>query len=349
VPTPARQAEPVAPSAPVAPPADAAGPTGPVRVAPAIPRPAGKPHSAAKLRPGRRSFSKTRLLAAAAVIVAAVGGGIAWSVASPPATPQRPQLTALQRQQAAARALAAVWVRQQVSHTTAIACDQQMCAELAADGFPKGNLNILGPKSPYPLSSALVIDTPAVRGLFGTSLSSQVAPLVVNAVGSGQAEITIRVVAPDGVAAYDHKLQADLAARKQVGTQLLQSNQITTTPTAKQQMAGGLVDTRLLFAITALASTEPVDIVGFGNVASGASSDLPLRYAELAEVDKAARTSPVTYLKSMLAALRKLPVPWLPAWTRTQKLPGGTAVLQVGFAAPSPLGLLGPNGSAGVK
>src|SRR6202011_2607855 len=66
----------------------------------------------------------------------------------------------------ATRNQAASWVAQQVTSTDAVACDRVMCTALAAHGFPAANLRPIGPSAPYPLTSVVVVETPAVRAQF---------------------------------------------------------------------------------------------------------------------------------------------------------------------------------------
>jgi hypothetical protein len=308
------------------------------------------PAAPARLRPGngtRRRGRRAALVATAAVVaVAAVA--VAWSFAgAPSAVSGGPKLTALQRLEAANRRQAATWVAAEVSHSASVACDPQMCSAIEAAGFPAAEVSVLGPTASYPRSSALVIETASVRGLFGTSLNSQVAPIILTSIGSGPAQIVIRLIAAHGIAAYEHDLRADLLNRKQDGAALVASSHIMTSATARKQMDAGQVDTRLLFAISALAAADPVDIVGFGNVATGGSADVPLRYADLAEHDPAAAQNPAGYLNSLVGLLRKLPSEWRPVWAKPERLPGGLAVLRVNFSAPTPLLLLGPSGQPG--
>jgi hypothetical protein len=77
-----------------------------------------------------------------------------------------------------------------------------MCSVLEADGFPASNLRVLVASSPYPLTSTVVVETAAVRRMFGTSLAAQAAPEILSTVGSGSAIIRIRVVSAHGAAAY---------------------------------------------------------------------------------------------------------------------------------------------------
>jgi hypothetical protein len=249
---------------------------------------------------------------------------------------------ALLRQEAAVRGEAAAWVAQQVSHDVIVSCDRVMCAALRAAGFPDRDLLVLGPTSPDPVNTAVVVETAAVRGLFGSSLAAAWAPAVLASFGSGPAGITVRVIAPHGAAAYQTALATDLAAREAAGTALLKDRRIAVPPLAGAQLTSGQVDSRLLLALAALARHQPVSIVQFGNSGPGASAGVPLRFADLAETDRAAHLTRAAYVRSARAYLSTVKAGYRPARTTTVVLPGGQAVLRVEFTAPSPLRVPGP-------
>ena len=159
---------------------------------------------------------------------------------------------------AAVRAQAAAWVAGQVSPDATVSCDAVMCAALKAHGFPAGKLVMLGPASPDPVPSVLVVETATVRALFGSSLAIAWAPAVLASFGSGTGVITVRVVAPHGAAAYQTSLHADLADRKTSGAALLNYSRITVSATARSQLVAGQVDSRLLLALASLAG-QPAD------------------------------------------------------------------------------------------
>jgi hypothetical protein len=240
-----------------------------------------------------------------------------------------PVSTALARHEAAVRGEAAAWVAQQVSRGVAVSCDQAMCAALETRGFPQHALLVLGPVSPDPRHSDVVIETAAVRALFGTSLDQAWAPAVLASFGSGAAGITVRVVAAHGTVAYQTALAGELAAGKAAGASLLADRRIIVPAPARAQLNTGLVDLRLLSALTALSRHLPVSIVQFGNVGTGASPGLPLRFADLSATGQVA-ASERSYLDGLKGTLR-------PVRTVPVVLPDGQAVLRVEFTAPSPL------------
>jgi hypothetical protein len=236
------------------------------------------------------------------------------------------------RHEAAVRGEAAAWVAQQVSRGVAVSCDQAMCAALEALGFPQHDLLVLGPVSPDPRHSDVVVETPAVRALFGTSLDQAWAPAVLASFGSGSAGITVRVVAAHGTVAYQTALGGELAAGKAAGASLLADRRISVPAPARAQLIAGLVDPRLLSALTALSRHLPVSIVQFGNIGTGASVGVPFRFADLSQAGQADQTR--SYLNGLKGTLR-------PIRTVPMVLPDGQAVLRVEFTAPSPLGTPG--------
>ena len=291
----------------------------------------------------RRHFFTARTVTAAVVLIVAglFGAGLTRYLTKPPPVPPAPTL---QGQEAAA----ATWIAQQVSHSAVVSCDRAMCRALATAGFPGRSLRVVGPTAPYPepypLTSAVVVVTPVVQNFYGNSLTSNWAPAVLATFGSGDIQITVRVIAPKGAAAYRSKLNADLSNRKAIGPSLVGVNLIALSGTARAQLTAGQVDSRLMAAITALAAKEPVDILEFGNIGPGGDPDMPLRYADLAVNDPAAHLASPAYVQSILTELGTFPAVYRPARTATVVLPGGQTVLRIEFTAPTPLGLF-PQGS----
>ena len=306
-------------------------PAAPVPASPSLP-----PQANVRRKPGRRRIG---VLAALAVILTAALGAMApWYFTR---TPPGISPGALQGQELTSRGQAATWVAQQVSHSAIVSCDPLTCRSLAAAGFPAGNLRALGPTSPYPVTSDVVVVTAVVHDIFGSSLSVDWAPMVLATFGSGTAQVAVRVIGPHGAAAYQAAVSADLAARKKSAVALLEIPDIDASAAARNQLMAGEVDSRLLLAIADVAADQPIDVVDFGNIAPGEDAGIPLRYADLAENDQARRSDGSAYVRSLVADLRAVRAQFRPASTDTVVLPGGQRVLRVEFAAPSPLGLLG--------
>ena len=128
--------------------------------------------------------------------------------------------------------------------------------------------------------------------------------------------------------------------RSASGAQLLGNSRIHASAAARKQIAAGNVDSRLLIVIAVMASQQPLDILAFSDSGPGASAGVPLRVADLAETNGVAKPA---WTRSMLALLQAQSDTYLPAQDGTT-LRGEDTVLFVQFAAPSPLGLLGPSG-----
>jgi hypothetical protein len=298
---------------------------------------------AASRRPAARSRARQAARFAAIILVIGVLAVAAVRLLShSPAG--SPASAAAAHQAATARAAAASWVAQQVSRDVQVSCDPGMCAALRARGFPARELLALGPTSQVPVSSAVVVETPAVLSLFGSSLATAWAPAVLASFGSGPSLVTVRVIAPNGATAYQTKLSTDLADRKTAGAALLNDPQISVPALASGQLTAGAVDSRLLEALVFVAGHQPISIVRFGNPGPGAGAGIPLRYVDLAEHDRAGHLSPAAYVRSIRAFLSTADVRFRPA-SMTTVVADGQAVLRIEVTAPSPLGVFGASSS----
>ena len=252
---------------------------------------------------------------------------------------------------AAARTQAASWVTSQVSQADIVACDPAMCTVLQAHGVPGGDLLVLRPGSADPLGSDVVVATPAVRNQFGARLAGVYAPQVLASFGTGAQQIEVRAVAPDGAAAFQAALAADLAARRTAGRQLVHNPRLTIAGPARAELQAGRVDSRLLVVLAALTADQRLTIISFGSSGPGAGADTPLRSVQV--------TADHATVTAMLAFVQAQRVPYRPARAAMTRAfishaavthPGATqtgrasahatSVLTVEFAAPSPAGLL---------
>jgi hypothetical protein len=302
----------------------------------------GQPHADPPRPAGRSRARRTaRFVAVVLVIGVLAVAAVTYLGRSPAGSPTS---AAAARQAAKARAAAASWVAQQVSRTVKVSCDPVMCAALRARGFPQGELLALGSGSEVPVSSAVVVETPAVLSLFGSSLATAWAPAVLASFGSGPFLVTVRLIDSNGSAAYRTKLGADLAGRKAAGAELLDDAQISVTQLASGQLTTGIVDSRLLLALAALAGHQPISIMQFGNPGPGPGGDVPLRFVDLSERDQAGHLSSAAYVRSLRAYLSAVDVRFRPARMTTVVL-DGQAVLRIEVTAPSPLGVFGPQSS----
>ncbi|MGD0062660.1 MAG: hypothetical protein ABSB76_04360 [Streptosporangiaceae bacterium] len=293
--------------------------------------PAKEPH-------GRR-FTRSRLVVIGLVLVAlgSLITVVSLHVVNSGGNNSVAETAALQRQAALTRKLAASWVAQQVDRDDIVACDHTMCDALRTAGFPAGKLLELSATSQPPVNSSVVVVTEAVRDLFGSSINSAWAPAVLASMGSGAAEVTIRMVAPHGALTFRDQLSSGLASRQQLGRSLQGISQLTFSTRAGQQLTGGQVDSRLMLALAYLAADEPIYVEQFGNVGPGADTYLPLRYADLAVTDQAANMASSAYQHALHAILSMANIQIRPATSQAVTLPGDQQVFRVEFTAPSPL------------
>ncbi len=312
----------------------------------AVPSSAPLADGANAVAPARRRGLLTGALALTAILTVA---GLLTVLRTRPAVATRPQgETAASRavspggigSSGAARAAAAAWVRQQVSRSVIVSCDPAMCLALRSGGFPGSSLLPLTAAAADPLGSTVIVATAALRNQLGPRLASVYAPVVIASFGSGAARVDIRAYGADSAARYRAALAADLAERRTAGRRLAANADVAATGPARRDLAAGRVDARLLITLAALATRHHLSIVAFGDGNPGGDARLPLRSAEIAL--PAGTWARGGYLRSVLAALRTPRLPRLPLLTASTRVTraGAAAVLQIGFLAPTPLGLL---------
>jgi hypothetical protein len=318
-----------------APPAAAPPPAAPPPHVPSAP-------PARPSRPGR--FKAPAVVAAMAVVIAAASVGTIMAMSGHGSSPGSHTSAGGSSGPAAATtaaASAAAWVSAQVSPTTGISCDQAMCTMLKAHGYPAKHLNLLSADTTLKTAlrtSAVVMVTPATQQLFGSSLVTAWAPAALATFGSGDSAVSVRLAAPSGAAAYEQKARKDQAALATPEAGLTQTKSVTVSGAPAQDLMSGRVDGRLMEAIADAATAEPIDIVDFGNVGTGASAYVPLRYADLRANGSAAGMSEPAYVQALEAGLSG-GAGFHPDRTQVLTL-RGQQVLRVEFLAPTPFNVL---------
>lgn len=292
-----------------------------------------------------RSLPWIRAATLVLVVLLAAAGGVALSRSGKPGGNPTTQSKAVLTAQAA-RNDAAAWIAGQVARNSIVSCDPVMCSVLESHGYPAGNLDVLGPNAPDPLDSSVIVATDALRSQFGTRLTSVYAPVTLASFGTGNAQVDVRVVAPDGAPVYLRQLSADVATRKSLGALLLRDPKIAAEPAARNQLAAGLVDPRMLLTISTMSSLHPLSIVSFGDAAPGAGAGVPLREAVLFAGVGDNRADGGARLAALASFLRGQQPPYLAAVIQTVRLATGEHALRVQFAAPTPLGLINGNQSS---
>jgi hypothetical protein len=213
-----------------------------------------------------------------------------------------------------------------------------MCTALGTHGVASGRLMPLGPTTGS-LAANVVVTSPAGHAQAGQAQASQDGPVLLASFGTGASRVEVRATAPGGAAAYAQAQQADLAARRSGGAQLLHSKSIQAGAEATAQLQAGQVDSRILIMLAMLASQHSWRVVAFGDASPGMPlADAPLRQVVIAGPDDQAVTA-------ALAMARAQRAPYAPAQASVVRLAGRQPGLRIDFAAPAPLGLLTGNAS----
>ena len=284
----------------------------------------------------RRGGHRRLVIVASALLAMALGAGVTLAFTQRETGPARAvhhganaiQVAQADRQQAAG------WISREVASNIVVACDLEMCNQLQKSGFPAARLMQLQPTSPDPLGAQLVVATPVIRNQFGTRLASVYAPLVMASFGAGAERVDIRYIAPDGSKAFEAQLPTDRKNRIAAGEQLLANNHVQAAADARKALLAGQVDPRLLVTLGTLAGLMPIRLVAFDDPSPGASSDVPLRGAELGAAAS-------TGLSAMVAFLRAQQDLYAPAVARITQIANGQQVVIVRYDAPGPMGLGG--------
>jgi hypothetical protein len=234
---------------------------------------------------------------------------------------------------AANRSQAAAWIAQQILPSVLIGCDPLMCQALEAANVSASRLSVVQPSAPDPLGVEVIVATPALRSQFGSRLATVYAPLLLASFGSGTQRIDIRYLVPDGTAAFEASLASAKRGRIDAGEQLLSNKNVRASAQARGALLAGNVDPRLLITLGLLAHEMPVKLLLFDDPSPGASSDVPLRSAEIGATASAG-------LSAMLAFLAQQTT-YQPSQYREAKIASGQ-VVTMQYDAPGPLGLTGP-------
>jgi hypothetical protein len=227
---------------------------------------------------------------------------------------------------------AAVWIADQVNSDTTVACYPTMCTALLQQGVAADRLVPLRTGSVGPMDASVVVTSPSVS----SQVADQYAPALIASFGSGATRIEVRAAEPGGTAAYESALQADLAARKSAGSQLLRNWHIQFTTGEATQLRAGEVDSRLLATLAALASQYSFRVRAFGDASPGVQAVFREATISPGSGDGAAE------LVGAEVLVNQQDPPFLPAHVAIGHPAVGQSTLSIEFAVPSPLGLLSP-------
>jgi hypothetical protein len=297
------------------------------------PRPApGRPSRTWFRRRSKRLLTTWRL-AVVLVVLAVIAGASVWFAetatrAKPPPSAASPGPGGANGEPSQVQA--AAWIADQVSSDATVACDPVMCAVLMQQGVAADQLVVLPPGTSGAIDASIIVTAPSVS----SRIADEYAPALIASFGSGAARIEVRAVEPGGMAAYESALQADLAARKSAGSQLLRNWHIQFTPREAAQLRAGEVDSRLLATLAALASQYSFRVTAFGDASPGVRA----LYRE-ATISPRSGDGAVE-LAGAEALVNEQDPPFLPAHVAIGRAVADQATLSIEFAAPSPLGLL---------
>ncbi len=230
------------------------------------------------------------------------------------------------------QAQAAAWIAGQVSSDAMIACYPGMCAALQEQGVAADRLLPWQPGSAGPIDANMIVTSASAS----SHLTDDYAPALIASFGSGAGRIEVRATEPGGAAAYGPALQADLAARKSAGSELLRNWHIRFTVRDAAQLRADEVDTRLLATLAALASQYSFRVAAFGDASPGVQVLFREAIITPGGGDGAAE------LAGAMNLVNEQDLPFLPTHVTASRLAAGQAALSIEFAAPSPLGLLTP-------
>src|ERR1700751_34919 len=280
----------------------------------------------------RRAGRRRLVIVLSALLAMALGAGVTLAftqretgtTGSGTHAPNAIQVAQADRQQAAG------WIAREVASDIVVACDLEMCNQLQKSGFPGTRLMQLQPTSPDPLGAQLVVATPVIRNQFGTRLASVYAPLVIASFGSGADRVDVRYIAQDGSKAFEAQLATDRKKRIAAGEELAANNHVRASPDARKALLAGQVDPRLLVTLGTLAGLMPIQLVAFDDPSPGASSDVPLRGAELGSAASAGLPAMVKFLSAQQDQ-------YAPAVARITQIANGQHVVTVRYDAPGPM------------
>ncbi len=281
------------------------------------------------------------------VVAAGVAAGVALTgalgsprardqtVTAPKLTPAQKQARAAAAAQAAANGTAAAsWIADQVSQQAVIGCDPATCAAILAAGYASGGQVVLQPGVTLPTAGALVVATPAVRAQYRTQLAAA-APAVIAAFGTGPEAVQVRVVVSGGQTAYSQAASSEVAARRTAGLRLMANGRVHVRAAAREDLADGLVDPRLIAVLRTVAAHYRVFINHFADAGPLADSSVPYRLALIVGLTSTHAPRQESELAAVLKLLQQQPSGYRAALT-VIPVSGGENDLKIQFPAPSP-------------
>lgn len=257
--------------------------------------------------------ARTRLAGATLLVASVAGALLIPSTAPASATP-------------ALGAQVAAWIDTQLLPDAIVEVDPVTRVQLVRDGLDPTRLRTAGQNGSDAEFRLVPLDTMTELPLLASF-------------GSGPNALGVRMVVADP-AAFAEAQAADRVARSQFGAALATNPNLVLGPSAAAELTAGEVDSRLMVSLAAASASARVAIAEFTPSAGAPDEGYVFREVTLTDITDldpsvgASGTSP--------AALR-----WLAQFFQTQQPPyqplfvvEAARSLTVGYAAPSPLGLL---------
>lgn len=302
----------------------------------------------------RPSFRWWLLAGALALVLAGTAAVLGANLgARKPAAPG-PAASAAAAPINAAESTAIPWIITNVGAQHVVACDVTVCGLLQAQGFPATSLITVRAGISDVEGADVVVVTPLLRQLTGPGLATVQAPEPLAVFTAGGQSVVVSTVTLLGPTVYAAHLTADRTSRSQAGQALVANPRLNLSPTARAQLTGGMVDTRVCSLLALLVGTHSITVTSFTVTGPGAGPDLPSAGVVIDSIDgrpPSGTGSAAVALHSLLAAQQ---APYQPLYigpvagaAAPQPANGGAAAgtdsagLEVLYAQPGPLGLLG--------
>lgn len=180
------------------------------------------------------------------------------------------------------------WIIDNVDRDSRLFADPEIWVDLVQAGFAPLDVAAKDPAfsrvgSPWPASTwrdyDYVIGTASNRGATPSKIAARALDNseVVARFGTGDHEVSVRRVLPDGVAEARASERADLAERRSAGAEAVRNPSLRLAEPVRDLIAAGQLDPRALVLLTRAATTGTLRIDALPEVAGEAGNDRPRR------------------------------------------------------------------------
>jgi len=205
---------------------------------------------------------------------------------------------------------AEAWVEQNVPKDSRLIVDDAMWVDLVQAGYARDNVIWYYKLDTDPAVQALspngwrdsdyVITTDSMRTFpnTGDGINQAIGnSVVVASYGTGNQQVDIRRIDPDGIDQADADAQAGYADRASAGSQLAANPDLTLDAESRDLLTGGRVDSRVILSLGQLLGAGPVTVAGFPLVAGEA--DIARRQVLIQAPDGAADAALTSWFEAL--------------------------------------------------